>query len=433
MKTPPFSWLVLSVVAGLCGSFAEAAINPGDLILEFQKPNHIAKDFFGHRMASFGDRVLISSPGDDAVGSHAGAVYMYNSSGQLLQTFYNPTPYTGPAGIEYFGESLGSLGNSVLVADPYDSSVVANGGAVYMFDSGSGALQQTFLNPTGVGSPGGWLEEIEDFGGGNGSIAGVGTDKVLIGAYSKIEEGVIVPGTIGPAAFGGAYLFDRRTGQVLHTFSSPTPQVYSRFGWSVVSVGDKIAISQPWLDRPEVGVNASGAVYIYDAVTYDYLYSLVDPTPRSNNEQFGVSLAAFGDNLLVGGGEGAYVFNPNTGQRVLSLETPAVYRSQVAAVGDDILVGAQYDGLDNTGRAYLFDGQTGQRLLTIDNPFPDTFEYFGISVAAVSDRLVVGADYDDARGYHSGAAYLFQGKNIPEPTTLGLLLFGGLALLRRRK
>jgi hypothetical protein len=159
---------------------------------------------------------------------------------------------------------------------------------------------------------------------------------------------------------------------------------------------------------------------------------LVDPTPRSNNEKFGCSLAALGDNLLVGGGEGAYVFNPNTGQRVLSLETPAVYRSQVAAVGDDILVGAQYDGLDNTGRAYLFDGQTGQRLLTIDNPFPDTYEYFGISVAGVGDRLAVGADYDDTRGYHSGAAYLFQGRNIPEPTTLSFLTLVSVAFLTKR-
>ncbi len=404
---------------------AMAAESRAELLFEIEKPNHVAGDLFGRAMASIGDDVLISAPFDDTVGFGAGVVYKYDSTGQLLQTFYNPTPYTGPAGSEYFGRALASVGNSVLVGDPYDSSVVANGGAVHMFDAQSGAHQRTFLNPSGAGSPDGWLEEIEDFG---ASVAGVGDDKVLIGAWKVKQEGT---------SYGAAYLYSATTGDLLHTLSAPVLQPFSRFGYSVTAVGNTIAVSQPVFDRPDVGVNASGSVHIFDADTGEFLRTLVDPTPTSNNEQFGYSLAALGDNLLVGGGHGVYMFDPMTGDLLLSAEDPPVYHAKVAAFGDDILVGDEYTGAtfsrqdDHIGRALVLDGETGDLLFTIEHPEPDTFNYFGISVAEVGGKIAVGADYSDKYGHHSGAAYMF--KVVPEPTSMMLLTTGGLALLLRRR
>ena len=416
-----FSPLIIIVVVSCMGFGVVRAAEPGDLLFEFQKPNHAGGDLFGRSMASFGNNVLISAPYDDTVGFGAGAVYMYNTSGQLLQTFYNPTPYSGSAGSEYFGRGLASLGNSVLIGDPYDSSVVANGGAVYMFDSVTGALQQTFLNPSGAGSPGSVLEEIEYFG---ECIAGVGTDKVLVGAWGGADS---------PSGSTKAYLFDAATGGLLHTFTCPTPQAYSRFGYSVLSVGGKIAISQT---NYSVGTATAdqrhGAVHIYDAETYQYLYTLYDPTPIVTG-QFGYSLAAFGDDLLVGG-YGACLFDLDTGELVFDLYEPGMSQSMVARAGDDILVGAPYASqtATNVGAAYLFDGETGELLATIANPTPDSFEYFGVSVAGVGDYAAVASEYDDTYGFKSGAAYLFKGTSSPEPASLALLLMGGGFLLRKR-
>ena len=413
-----------AIVIGLLCANAEAV--SGDLLFEFQKPSHVVADKFGYSMASIGENVLISAPFDDQAGSGAGAVYMYDGSGQLLRTFLNPTPYSGPAGSEFFGRGLGSLGNSVLIGDHWDSSVVANGGAAYMLDATTGQLQQTFLNPSGVGTSGTILEGIEGFG---QSVAGVETDKVLVGAWNTFGE--------DGKNYGAAYSFNSSTAELLDTFLSPTPQQFSRFGYAVVGIGDKVAISQPCLDRPEVGVNNSGAVHIFDANTGEYLRTLFDPTPSTNNEQFGCNLAALGDNLLIGGGRGVYVFDPDSGALTLSIEDPVVFRVMVAAVGDDILVGDMFTGNataeepHNIGRALVFDGTTGELLLTIENPTPEAWDYFGRSMAAVGNDIAVGAVNDNMRGTHSGAAYLFEG--IPEPATLSLLLMGGLAILRRRR
>ncbi|MCH7534730.1 MAG: hypothetical protein IH948_03120, partial [Bacteroidetes bacterium] len=92
-------------------------------------------------------------------------------------------------------------------------------------------------------------------------------------------------------------------------------------------------------------------------------------------------------------------------------DTFDVFGNSVAGVGNDkLLVGAHTDntGATNAGSAYLFNATTGQLLLTINNPFPKKGDNFGISVAGVgNDKLLVGADLDDTLGKDTGSAYLF--------------------------
>lgn len=140
-------WVIASVlVAG--STIAQA--KPGDLMFEFQMPNHRVGSLFGQYMATVGDKVLISSICDDTSGPSAGSVFMYDGSGRLLQTFSNPTPYSGPAGHEYFGGALSSIGNSILIGDKWDSSVVGNGGAVYLFDPNMPSFKRPSSTPRGL-------------------------------------------------------------------------------------------------------------------------------------------------------------------------------------------------------------------------------------------------------------------------------------------
>jgi hypothetical protein len=51
---------------------------------------------------------------------------------------------------------------------------------------------------------------------------------------------------------------------------------------------------------------------------------------------------------------------------------------------------------------------TNGTLLTLTNPAPAAADLFGVSVAAMgSDRVVIGAYFDDAGADDAGAAYLF--------------------------
>ena len=87
----------------------------------------------------------------------------------------------------------------------------------------------------------------------------------------------------------------------------------------------------------------------------------------------------------------------------------------VSVDGNYAIVGAYGEGDAGgtySGKAYIFDATTGSLLHTLHNPNAyDTSvgDLFGNSVAISGNRVVVGArGEDDAGGYSSGKAYIFQ-------------------------
>lgn len=116
----------------------------GALLRTFKKPIPAAGDAFGGAVAAFGKDILIGASEDDTAGENAGAVYLFDGqSGALLRTFLNPTPASGDgfAGVT-------SVGSNVLITAFRDDAGGEDSGAAYLFDGQTGALLQTFLNPT---------------------------------------------------------------------------------------------------------------------------------------------------------------------------------------------------------------------------------------------------------------------------------------------
>jgi hypothetical protein len=100
---------------------------------------------FGVSLAGLGANALIGAPGDDAGGDASGAVYLFDTNtGNLLQTFLNPSP----AAVDHFGYSITVVGDQVLVGAPGDDTLGANAGAAYLFDAATGELQHTFYSPS---------------------------------------------------------------------------------------------------------------------------------------------------------------------------------------------------------------------------------------------------------------------------------------------
>jgi len=73
----------------------------GEELHIFHHPTPEREDYFGNAIAPVGpDKVLIGARGDDTGAPNAGAAFLFDvNSGQLLQTFLNPTP----AENDYFG------------------------------------------------------------------------------------------------------------------------------------------------------------------------------------------------------------------------------------------------------------------------------------------------------------------------------------------
>jgi outer membrane protein assembly factor BamB len=101
--------------------------------------------------------------------------------------------------------------------------------------------------------------------------------------------------------------------------------------------------------------------------------------------------------------------NPNPGAEPPS--TKFYPRPAVAAVGKNLVLGFPFDDTFGTdvGIAYLFDARTGKVLRTFKSPNPVEGGRFGCAVAAVEDRLLVGAYHENTpdKSVRAGAAHVF--------------------------
>ena len=96
----------------------------------FNNPTPDTGDWFGKSISIAGNHVLIGAARDNTGSNNAGSAYLFDISGNLLQTFNNPIPGFN----DKFGHTVVISGNHVLV-NAYDVDAGAeNAGAVYLFD-----------------------------------------------------------------------------------------------------------------------------------------------------------------------------------------------------------------------------------------------------------------------------------------------------------
>ena len=159
-------------------------VGTGNLLHTFLNPTPAPGDIFGDSVAISGDKVLIGAGwADDAGAKKSGAAYLFDAgTGNLLQTFLNPTPGVGDG----FGTSVAISGDKVLIGAWGDDAGAKDSGAANLFDAVTGNLLHTFLNPSPAAS--------DEFG---GSVA-ISGDKVLIGASGD---------DAGAKDSGAAYLY----------------------------------------------------------------------------------------------------------------------------------------------------------------------------------------------------------------------------------
>ncbi|MCT7956062.1 Calx-beta domain-containing protein [Laspinema palackyanum] len=296
-----------------------------------------------------------------------------------------------------FGAELVPLGQNLFIGAPGKNSPNAVPGVVYWFDGTTGELLQTFNSPTSsVG---------DRFG---ISIAAQG-NLVLIGAPRDATGGL---------GSGIAYLFDVDTGAVVQTLRSPSPNPGDSFGFSVAFIGNNLLIGDGGVASGNQ--SGSGAAYLFDP-SGNLLQTFLNPEPYSL-DGFGQEVAALGNNALIAApfddGNGfnsgrVYLLDPATGALLQTFNSPAPNQSDafgvsLAPVGNRILVGAEGADLFS-GAAYLIDGSTGEMLLSFSNPSSESYEGFGTSVAAIADNFLIGAPGVNPSTTNEGSAYLFDG------------------------
>ncbi|MAQ71917.1 MAG: hypothetical protein CL565_06955, partial [Alphaproteobacteria bacterium] len=232
----------------------------GDLLHTFYNPTPASSDNFGWNTAIDGNRALISAINDDTGSSNAGSAYLYDvASGALLHTFNNPTPGSNA----HFGSSVALSNDVAIIGAEYGTTGGSRPGVAYLYDINTGSLLHTLNNP----SP----NHLDTFG----YTVDISTNYAIVGA--SYDD------TVGGNT-GSAYIFDVATGSLIHTLNNPTPTANDGFG-SNVSISDTYAL---------IGANGdnsgAGSAYLYDVVTGDLLHTFSNPTPLTN-DRFGWSVS----------------------------------------------------------------------------------------------------------------------------------------------
>lgn len=258
---------------------------------------------------------------------------------------------------------------------------------------------------------------------------------------------------IGTSTGGQVLLIDTSTGSVVRSFTSPDAQANERFGSAVAFVGtDKIAIS-------DVGDSVGGRVYIYDGAAD------VDPLVISAQNYsgtgyfpgFGVAIAGYGENLLVGSnhdpldtdGNGmVQLYDAQTGEIVRTFTNPVAgtytlngFGHGLAVSGNQMLVAESLGaGISSSGQPIVVQMNVEDGTLThiYQQPAPDDYQGFGSAMAFAGNDIFISAPYanpfnfDPQPGfvYHFDAATgsLISTINDPDPNSYNSGFGSSLAL-----
>jgi hypothetical protein len=176
------------------------------------------------------------------------------------------------------------------------------------------------------------------------------------------------------------------------------------YGYVVAVDGDTVALGAPY--QAENGAALAGAVYLFRLVNGAWIEETKLTAPEASSGAFGLGLDIEGDTVAIGSWDGAYVFvrSLDAGVATWTLQAPLQNASDVgfgmavALDGDDLLIGAPFDGdlWPAAGSAFLYHRSEGvwtQRAKLVPLPAVGV-EGFGMSVALDGDSAWIGAPGD---------------------------------------
>ncbi len=332
----------------------------------------------------------------------------FGPTGTLAYTIHNPNVNTGSEA-DFFGYAVDAHSGKIAASATAEDEVGTNKGIVYLFDASNGALIRTFTQSSVTDS--------------FGSSVGLYGNTLVVGTP-------FAPSTGGALRSGRITVYDVSSNTPLYTIENPNV-----FGTANTDdFGQEVAVSDLYIagaacTEDTAAAISTGAVYVFHVANGSLARTIVNPvTSGSFQGTFGRSIALVGDNLYIGDSLAppsnfgfVYQYSVSTGSLIRTINNPNVdatsnvdyFGHSIAATADYVIVGAyNEDGPDGSGRAYIFHSSNGTLLRTLNNPNAygtANADTFGKKVSIDGDYCVVSAsDEDSASGTAVGAAYIFR-------------------------
>lgn len=385
--------------------------------------NGALSDLFGGAVDIAGNQIVVGACFGDGLQADTGTAYLFDA-GTGLERFVL-SALDGQPG-DCFGVSVAIDRNRVLIGARYGDGLVADSGAVYVFEVSSGQFLFKLTANDGAAN---------DLFGESVAISG---DRALVGAPRDDDLGV---------DSGSAYVFDLTTGQQARKITASDGAQGDRFGQGVGIDGAAAAVGAPQDDDRG---NASGSAYLLDVGSWLETRKL-QAFESAWEMYFGESVEIRDDLLIVSaiGDDGrgsnsgaAYVYDVVTGAlltKVSHLDGDSfdLAGSAVSVFGQWALMGVpgRDDSSVDIGASYLFDVRQGPMLGKMVADDVSATRSLGQSLAYEGGVLAAGATHDHEAGYYAGAVYLFDvetgavlRKLLPDSLTGGELFGRSLAM-----
>lgn len=262
----------------------------------------------------------------------------------------------------------------------------------------------------------------DNFGQAVDMFGGIAYETIAVGAPGNDHHGL-------GAGMAGVYHVDNTATTFLYSVAPPDISAGDEFGRSMSGSGNYIAISSPFDDDV---YNNSGSVYIFrhQNTGAAMVQKIVSPQVEANG-QFGYKVVMSGSDLLIyARGEGGwtysgkvyhYVWN-NLNQifvfnQAIGNPQPGNYRyfgASMDADGDHLMIGISTlnQGVNDGGVFYYKKNTTTNmwgNTQTISGPYTSDDDNFGTGIAVDREgKLVVSAPGYDAKGKNAGALFLFE-------------------------
>jgi len=301
----------------------------GTLLHQLTASDAGTNDRFGWSVAIDGDLAIVGANRNDDRGTDSGSAYIFDATTgtELLKLVPSDGAYQ-----DNFGWSVALSGNLALVGAPYKEEPTFNEGAAYLFDATTGTLLHKLTASDSetddefgysvalsgdlalVGAP-----RVRDRGLLSGAVyvfdttTGAqlhkltpGTSYKRVGSYIALSGDLALLGTLTGGVNNAAYLYDAKTGTQLRTLLSG----YSVGPKTSVAISGSLALVGDTSDSDNGP--RSGAAHLFEATTGERLVKFsADDTAAGDG--FGYSVALSGNLALVGeynntSGSSAYVF-----------------------------------------------------------------------------------------------------------------------------